>query len=119
MILPWADSLMSGNGITRHDTAEDLVGIVEDTGKKNGTTTLLDIRNVDEAWGSDVEGNRDGTVVANEAFNYFNHLFFLQKFYVPKNTSSTNNMANQDTKLMDSILHNIIKDHVSSNGPIH
>ncbi len=50
-----------------HDAAEDLVGKTEDTVNKNITATLPDIRNVDGTWGSDEEGNRDVTVVANEA----------------------------------------------------
>ncbi len=53
-----------------HDVAEDLVGKAEDTGNKNRTATLTDIRNVDGTWGSDEEGNRDVTVVANEATIY-------------------------------------------------
>ncbi len=50
-----------------HDAAKDLVGKAKDTGNKNRTATLPDIRSVDGTWGSDEEGNRDVTVVANEA----------------------------------------------------
>ncbi len=50
-----------------HNAAEDLNGKVEDRCNKNRTTTLPDIRNVDGTWRSNVEGNRDITVVANKA----------------------------------------------------
>ncbi len=52
-------------------------------------------------------------------FNYLNYLFFLQKLQAPKSAPRGKNMANQDTKLMDSTLHNIIKGHVSLHGPTH
>ena len=87
MILPWAGWFMSENSSKRqhfahpyvtskkilkqlskiHDTAEDLYGKFEDTCNKNGTTTLPDIRHVYGTWESDVEGERDVTIVANEA----------------------------------------------------
>ncbi len=50
-----------------HNAAEDLNGKFKDTYNKNGTTTLPDIRSIDGTWRSDVEGNRDVAVVANEA----------------------------------------------------
>lgn len=50
---------------------------------------------------------------------YFNYLFFFQKKYVLKSASLTNNMANQNTKLMLHILNKVIKDHISLQDPIH
>ncbi len=68
----WEHEAVTSNKILKqlsniHDAAEDLNRKFEDTCNKNGTTTLPYIRNVDKTWRSDVEGNRDVTVIANKA----------------------------------------------------
>ncbi len=40
---------------------------IEDTGNKNGNAALPDINNVDGTGGSDVQGNIDVIVAANQA----------------------------------------------------
>lgn len=73
--------------------AEDLNRKVEDTGNKKGTSTLPDITNVNGKWESNVEGDRDVTVIATiiEIIYFSNITFMYQK--VPL-------AANQDSKLM-------------------